>query len=713
MVCQHEERDPKPVASLKVWSRETVNASFQETDQAMEIYPRDDFYFGRNPSCKYNCADRTISNKHVHIHCIVYEEDETSGIPPLVYVEDLSTNGTFLTRATQTYERRLTRGQNGTVLLCDGDQLRVSSLMFFYFVSHSLPPPQDKAIGLNELQSRECQLFIDRFEITNRVLGLGGYGSVFAAIHKKSHRQLACKVVDVDVCVSTKSKKKKLKDVNSSGSEDLAGYTTHAKSRMSRSSKNRQLKIRDEPQFREFEILKDLDHPNIIKLEKVFWSVNTLYIFQELVTGGDLFSFIESKGGSLSDIEAAVILRQILKAIEYLHDRDIVHRDLKPDNILVTSAAEGARIVVTDFGNARYLPENAAELHDLPARKRRMFTVAGTLEYVAPEVHSLNPMVLKDEGYTKAVDMWSIGSITAALLTGDVIFADRVDPRFRDDPHLMIALAARCDLSVMDSPHSMWQKVGKKPKDFVKKLLVLDETKRMTATQALAHDWFTNKYYADELDAVYQRSIEGWVPRRKVFRLVEALDLSGLPPHESMAESSTSCYFPSEAQAPSQLSSTGWFKTGRKIPPAALPRIEELDEGSEHIADEQMTQDFDTPDSAIPDSFDVQESMSQLAINLSEASTDLLGEDEELTGDVTFDADHEMSVSCLEDDYIGPILAQSSLEKSSPDATKVPQRNIRKRQFSPRPDHVSMAAVESVNEEGYHRHGTAKRLRSD
>lgn len=234
--------------------------------------------------------------------------------------------------------------------------------------------------------SDSLQLFKDRFEITSRILGLGGYGSVFAAIHKKSRRQLACKVVNVEIYVPTKSKKKTLKDVTKSPPQNLIGRNEKRKLQKRRSPESRQLKIRDDPQFREFEILKDLDHPNIIRLEKVFWSVNTFYIFQELVTGGDLFSFIESKSGLLSDIEAAVILRQILKAIEYIHDRDIVHRDLKPDNILVTSTAEGARIIVTDFGNARYLPENDAELHDLPAMKRRMFTVAGTLEYVAPSV---------------------------------------------------------------------------------------------------------------------------------------------------------------------------------------------------------------------------------------------------------------------------------------------------------------------------------------
>lgn len=175
-----------------------------------------------------------------------------------------------------------------------------------------------------------------------------------------------------------------MEDVTSQRQESQDAYISDVRSQKRRNPSNPKLKIRDDPQFREFEILKDLDHPNIIRLEKVFWSVNTFYIFQELVAGGDLFSYIESKGGRVPDVEAAVIIRQILKAIEYIHDRDIVHRDLKPDNILVTSTVEGARIVLTDFGNARYLPENTAELHDLPAKKRRMFTVAGTLEFVAP-----------------------------------------------------------------------------------------------------------------------------------------------------------------------------------------------------------------------------------------------------------------------------------------------------------------------------------------
>jgi serine/threonine protein kinase len=92
------------------------------------------------------------------------------------------------------------------------------------------------------------------------------------------------------------------------------------------------------------------------------------------VTAGDLFSFLEFKKGRLLDVEAAVIVRQILIALSYLHDHNVVHRDLKPDNVLMTSLANGSRIVLTDFGCARYISQE----------RPRMCTVMGTVQYTAP-----------------------------------------------------------------------------------------------------------------------------------------------------------------------------------------------------------------------------------------------------------------------------------------------------------------------------------------
>ena len=100
------------------------------------------------------------------------------------------------------------------------------------------------------------------------------------------------------------------------------------------------------------------------------------YIFQDLVTAGDLFSYLELRNGKLLNIEVAVIVRQILIALVFLHGKNIVHRDLKPENILMTALAIGCRVVLTDFGCARIVQHETT----------RMSTNVGTYEFTAPFV---------------------------------------------------------------------------------------------------------------------------------------------------------------------------------------------------------------------------------------------------------------------------------------------------------------------------------------
>ena len=142
---------------------------------------------------------------------------------------------------------------------------------------------------------------------------------------------------------------------------------------------------------------------------------------------------------------------------------------------------------------------------------------------VIREVHKRNKTIPKDYGYSKSVDMWSIGSIATALLTGDVIFTDRTHVDYEYNPQdVILGLSATCDLSVLDV-HPVWLTVGHRPKDFIRNLLVLDESRRMSATQALAHPWFTNKCHAAEFEALYDRATKDWRPRRKTFRVVEPI----------------------------------------------------------------------------------------------------------------------------------------------------------------------------------------------
>jgi len=105
------------------------------------------------------------------------------------------------------------------------------------------------------------------------------------------------------------------------------------------------------------------------------------------------------------------------------------------------------------------------------------------------------------------------------LLTGDVIFTDRTHVDYEYNPQdVILGLSATCDLSVLDV-HPVWLTVGHRPKDFIRNLLVLDESRRMSATQALAHPWFTNKCHAAEFEALYDRATKDWRPVGKLSEL--------------------------------------------------------------------------------------------------------------------------------------------------------------------------------------------------
>jgi calcium-dependent protein kinase len=170
----------------------------------------------------------------------------------------------------------------------------------------------------------------------------------------------------------------------------------------------------------EFEILKQVDHPNIIKFYEMYVDEKNYHLVTEFCGGGELFDHIIDRG-SFSEKLASRIIKQVLSAIKHLHDRNICHRDLKPENILFESKSKEAQVKLIDFGLSKYFVErnntNAngrGNRGNSILRERKgegiMRTKIGTPYYMAPEV--------LDGEYDQTCDMWSLGVITYCLLCG-------------------------------------------------------------------------------------------------------------------------------------------------------------------------------------------------------------------------------------------------------------------------------------------------------
>ncbi len=102
----------------------------------------------------------------------------------------------------------------------------------------------------------------------------------------------------------------------------------------------------------EIEVLKKLDHPNIIKLFEFYQDDSNYYLITEYCTGGELFDRI-IKFKHFTEQKAAIIMKQLLSAVSYCHKLKIVHRDLKPENILFENPSKTSSLKIIDFGTAR------------------------------------------------------------------------------------------------------------------------------------------------------------------------------------------------------------------------------------------------------------------------------------------------------------------------------------------------------------------------
>ncbi|KAI9040616.1 FHA domain-containing serine/threonine-protein kinase [Aspergillus affinis] len=486
------------VGTLSVWDPVT-----RESTQSRNMYSNQNIYVGRDPSsCDYVFPDMCVSRKHIHIYPIIFDRDNPHEVAPLVYAQNLSRNCTR-------WNGHPMGNKNRSFLLSHGDILHLDTGFSLRYTFHN----HRDINHLDSLQSAEAKIFADIYTITQRKLGSGAYGKVLMAFRNLTGQQFACKIIDLRVLKERFVQEAEARyQSRSFGQVSATGEVVAV-----RRPKNLQEKLA--VYDREAEILEGLSHPNIIGIERVIKSKDTIYLFQELITAGDLFSYIQFKGGRLPEIEAAVIVRQVSMALEYLHERNIVHRDLKPDNILMTSLADGCRVVLTDFGCAQVIQPSL----------ERMSTVVGTFDYSAPEV-----LQRTNQGYTKAVDLWSLGCVTFVLLTGDIPFRNELTTTIGTD---LVRTASLEQLERDLESNGIRQRAA----DFIRRLLVFDETKRMDVKQALGHNWFSNRSHKTEFEMLYERAMKIWRPYvRKGPLNIEWHDLIGDSTRNSEAQDSQS-----------------------------------------------------------------------------------------------------------------------------------------------------------------------------
>lgn len=169
----------------------------------------------------------------------------------------------------------------------------------------------------------------------------------------------------------------------------------------------------------EAQIIQELDHPNIVQyLGFVHRSGHSPYLITRFEAGGSLLDHMQ-RVGTLSVKQAAVVGRQICRALEKGHERGIVHRDLKPENVLLSkpvSASEDPVIRVADFGIAKVTGSLGSGI-------TRVGTFVGTPNYAAPEQ-------FVGGAVSEMADVYSVGALLFFCMTARHVIsvADRLDP---------------------------------------------------------------------------------------------------------------------------------------------------------------------------------------------------------------------------------------------------------------------------------------------
>ncbi|KAI6190041.1 Serine/threonine-protein kinase dkf-2 [Aphelenchoides bicaudatus] len=308
-----------------------------------------------------------------------------------------------------------------------------------------LKVPTQGETGHLGVQIQSEQQFSQIYQIfADEMLGSGQFGIVYGGIHRKSAKHVAVKIID------------KLKFPS-----------------------NKEAALRTE-----VEILQKVRHPCVVEFQQMLETPDRIFVVMEKLKGDMLEMILSSERGRLSERITQFLVSQILVALRYLHGINIVHCDLKPENILLTSDKDFTQVKLCDFGFARIIGERSF---------RR--SVVGTPAYLAPEV-------LRNKGFNRSLDMWSVGVIVYVSLSGTFPFND--DEEITD----------QIENAEFMFPNNPWKEISSNAIEFINSLLQVKMSKRLTVSKALSHVWLQGYQLWSDLRCLEKEVGERFVTHR-------------------------------------------------------------------------------------------------------------------------------------------------------------------------------------------------------
>ncbi|BFZ62901.1 Serine/threonine-protein kinase [Saitoella coloradoensis] len=222
-------------------------------------------------------------------------------------------------------------------------------------------------------------------------------------------------------------------------------------------------------------VLAQINNPFIVPLKFSFQSPEKLYLVLAFVNGGELFHHLQREG-RFSVERARFYAAELLLALECLHDYNVIYRDLKPENILLDYTGH---IALCDFG--------LCKLNMSPTSKTNTF--CGTPEYLAPEL-------LLGQGYTKAVDWWTLGVLLYEMLSG-------LPPFYDENTNEMYR-------RILQDPLRFGDEIGRDARDLLTKLLNRDPAHRLGTGPTGAQEIKSHPFFASHIDfrKLYQKKIQ-------------------------------------------------------------------------------------------------------------------------------------------------------------------------------------------------------------